>query len=232
MNVYLPTGHKMHKYRIRTMVAYPLLVLLSTFVSCAGTDFSQEEVERFHEAQILFRNQKFDDAEKILAALREKKPANAEAGVLHAKIKFYTRDFKSAEEILREVQKGNEESPYVAMWLGRVVMLDPARQDEASAIFREILKRDPENFTAHYYLGRTLENQENVRLALSSYQAALAQEYQISKIHLHMVKLFTDLSMPDRAKKHRERIKALGASHNDIEDAGLEPGSNRESRKK
>ena len=88
MNVYLPTGHKMHKYRIRTIAAYPLLVLLSTFVSCAGTDFSQEEVERFHEAQILFRNQKFDDAEKILAALREKKPANAEAGVLHAKIKF------------------------------------------------------------------------------------------------------------------------------------------------
>ncbi len=195
------------------------LPLFSILLFCGGPQFNEEELKKFAEAQALFRNQKFDDAEKLISSLRSSKKSNAEAAVLHAKIRFFQRDFKAAEEILLEALKKNEGNPYVAMWLGRVIMVDPKRQEEAGRFFRSILERDPENFTAHYYLGRTLENEKKARLALLEYQAALAHENQISKTHLQMVRLFTGLSMHDRAKKHRDRVHALGASTADLADA-------------
>lgn len=196
-----------------------LVLIVSFFSACSSGEFTEEEVRKFSEAQALFRNRKFDDAEKIISGLRSVRKGNPEAGVLHAKIKFFTRDFKGAEDILVETLKKNEGSPYVEMWLGRVVMTDPKRQEEAGEIFRRIVKRDPENFTAQYYLGRTLENQKKLKLAILAYQASLAEEHQISKTHLHLVRLFTDLAMQDRAKKHRERLKALGVSASDMADA-------------
>lgn len=195
------------------------MTMLPGFASCGGHQFTEEELKTFSEAQALFRNQKFDDAEKLIIGLRASKKSNAEAAVLHAKIRFFQRDFKSAEEILRENLKKNDGNPYVEMWLGRVLMIDPKRQEEAGRLFRAIVERDPDNFTAHYYLGRTLENEQKARLALIEYQAALAHENQISKTHLQMVRLFTGLSMHERAKKHRDRVHALGTSASDIADA-------------
>ncbi|MBI3395478.1 MAG: tetratricopeptide repeat protein [Spirochaetia bacterium] len=189
---------------------------LSIFSACSGRDFSEADLKRFEEAQALYRNRKFEEADKIAGELRSKKPANVEAGVLHAKIKLYTRDFKGAEEILKEVRKKNDSSPYVLLWLGRVIMVDPKRQEEACAIMREVLQNDPENFNAHYLMGRCLENQKKMKAALLEYQTALGMEYQVSKVHSHMARLFSDLSMNDRAKKHADRVKALGIDPVDI----------------
>ena len=109
--------------------------------------------------------------------------------------------------------------------------VNPERQAEAADYFRAIVNRDPENYMARYYLGRCLEAQNKIRPALLEYQAALAMEYQISKIHLHMGRLLTGINMQDRAREHFDRVRVLGVSRNDMELAASTIEENAEAEK-
>lgn len=195
-------------------------VLALLFVTAACGDngaLTEEQLKRFTEAQTLYRNKKFDDALSRLKQLREERPDALEAASLEARILFFTKQFKESEQLLQEVLDRDPNNPHALMWLGKTIAVDGERQAEAADHFREIIQRDPENYMARYYLGRCLEAQNKIRPALLEYQAALAMEYQISKIHLHMGRLLSGINMEDRASKHFARVRALGVSPNDID---------------
>ncbi|MBI3396694.1 MAG: tetratricopeptide repeat protein [Spirochaetia bacterium] len=183
---------------------------------CARTDFNEEELKRFEAAQGLFRDHKFEDASAAAKALWESRPGNVEAGVLYAKSRFYVRDFPGAESILRTSLKKDESNPYLLMWLGRTLLAQGGRCAEASQIFQSILKRDPENYMAHYHMGICLEEDRKLKLALGSYTQALAVEYEVSKVHVHMARMFSALGMHDRAEKHAARVRTLAVNESDV----------------
>ena len=127
------------------------------------------------------------------------------------------KDFSGAESVLREFLGHEPAHPYALMWLGRTVSAQEGRAAEASAIYRKVLATDPDNHFAHYYLGRSLEAEGKLKDAIAEYERSLAAEYQISKVHLHMARLFKELDMKDRADRHKNRVKALGVSQGDVE---------------
>jgi predicted Zn-dependent protease len=66
---------------------------------------SKEQLELFHQAQTLFREQKFDDALDRLKIVRRERENHLEIEILLAKVYFFTRDFQNAENVLREYLK-------------------------------------------------------------------------------------------------------------------------------
>ncbi|MEQ9367279.1 MAG: tetratricopeptide repeat protein [Leptospirales bacterium] len=193
-------------------------VLLATATACGEEGpLNEAQLKRFTEAQTLYRNKKFDEALTRLRQLREERPDALEAASLEARILFFTKQFVDSERVLKEVLDRDPNNPHALMWLGKTIAVDSERQAEAADHFRAIIERDPENYMARYYLGRCLEAQNQIRPALLEYQAALAMEYQISKIHLHMGRLLTGINMGDRAEKHFARVRVLGVSTGDIE---------------
>ncbi|MCR9145511.1 MAG: tetratricopeptide repeat protein [bacterium] len=193
-------------------------MLLSLTGACSDSGpLNETQLKRFTEAQTLYRNKKFDEALSRLRQLREERPDALEAASLEARILFFTKKFEESEQVLKEVLDRDPENPHALMWLGKTIAVDAERQAEAAEHFRAIVERDPENYMARYYLGRCLEAQNKIRPALLEYQAALAMEYQISKIHLHMGRLLSGINMEDRAKKHFARVRALGVSPGDMQ---------------
>ena len=187
-----------------------VLLCAVAFSNCAkDEDFSKEELNEFQKAQSLYRAQKFDDAKDILAKLTAQKPNNIEAGVLRAKIHFFTREYDKAEALLRNYQDNDDDNPYVLMWLGKTVAVQEKRNAEAIEIFRAIVQRDPENYLARYYLGRCLEREKKLKPALEQYYNALALEYELTKIHQHLSKLLTEMKMTSRAEHHLGRVAML-----------------------
>lgn len=204
----------MNHYRTSLLVGI-LLGMQSLALSCGRSELSQEDLASFDKAQTLYTERKFDEARDLLMPLSEKYGDSPEVAVLLARIYFFTREFQKSESTLRELI-GKRDSPYASLWLGRVIASDPKRQEEAAEIFRSVLREDPENHAAHYYLGRCLENQGKIQEALLSYQRALAVEYQLSKIHLHMGTMFHSMKMEDRASKHFKRVEQLNLYPEDI----------------
>ncbi len=183
--------------------------------ACSKAELTEPELAQFKQAAADYRTQKFDQAEATLANLAKTHPDNTEVNVMRARIKYYTRDFAASELILRDFLKKREGNPHALLWLGRVVAVSPKRSEEerlseASSIFRQILKEDPENSQAHYLLGRCLEAQGKVELALYEYQAAqVPLEDQLHRVHAHLGDLFSKLRMDDRAARHRKLAGAL-----------------------
>ncbi len=209
----------------RTLLFAVLLVTtLAGGSACSGerAPLDETQLKQFTEAQTLYRNKKFDDALARLKKLREARPDYLEAASLEARILFFTKRFDESEAVLNEVLADDPHNPHALMWLGKTIAVNPERQPEAAEHFRAIITRDPENYMARYYLGRCLEAQNKIRPALLEYQAALAMEYQVSKIHLHMGRLLSGIQMQDRAQKHFDRVRALGVSANDVDFANRE----------
>ncbi len=198
--------------------ALAIATLLFATTACGDSGpLDEGQLKRFTEAQTLYRNKKFDESLARLRQLREERPDSLEAASLEARILFFTRQFADSERVLNEILAEDPLNPHALMWLGKTIAVDNERQAEAAEHFRAIIERDPENYMARYYLGRCLEAQNKIRPALLEYQAALAMEYQISKIHLHMGRLLTGINMEGRAAKHFARVRALGVSPNDME---------------
>ncbi len=188
----------------------PLILAGLYFAGCSKEDgFSKEELVEFQKAQAMYRGQKFDDAKDILNKLIAQKPDNIEAGVLRAKIHFFTREYDQAEALLRKYADRDDDNPYVLMWLGKTVAVQEKRNAEAIEIFKTIVERDPENYLARYYLGRCLERDQKLKPALEQYYNALALEYELSKIHQHLGTLLTEMKMTDRAQHHISRVQML-----------------------
>lgn len=191
--------------------------IITVVVQCGGEErLSSADLKKIESAQQSYSARKFEEAKTILVPLREERPKSIEVGVLLARVFFFTRDFKSSEELLRTLSKDNKTSAYVLLWLGKVVASDANRQNEAADIFREILRQDPENFAAHYHLGRCLEAQDKLEQALIEYERASAAEFHISKLHLHMGQLFSHLQMNDRAREHFQRVERLNVYPEDV----------------
>lgn len=188
----------------------PLLLIVLGLAACQkDSEFTKEELIQFQQAQTLYRNQKFDDAKDILTKLIAQKPNNIEAGVLRAKIHFFTREYDKAEALLRNYRDNDDDNPYVLMWLGKTVAVQEKRNAEAIEIFRTIVQRDPENYLARYYLGRCLERDKKLKPALEQYYNALALEYELTRIHQHLGKLLTEMKMTNRAEHHLARVEML-----------------------
>ena len=185
------------------------LLLVATAACNDASGFTKEELIQFQKAQDLYRSRKFDDAQEVLKGLIAQKPGNIEAGVLRAKILFFTRDYAASESVLRSYLKNDEDNPYVLMWLGKTIAVQEERNAEAIEIFRTIVERDPENYLARYYLGRCLERDQKLKPALEQYYNALALEYELTKIHRHLGKLLTEMKMDSRAAHHQSRVQML-----------------------
>ncbi|MCE9598107.1 MAG: tetratricopeptide repeat protein [Spirochaetia bacterium] len=204
----------------RSCVGASLLFVILV-VSCKkDTSLSKEDLAEFEQAQTLYQNRKFDEATTRLEGLRSKRKGSIEVGVALAKVKFFTRNFADCEKILREVLEEDNGSPYVKLWLGKTIAVDPKRQAEAAEIFRSIIRSDPENYMAYYYLGRCLEAQDDVKSALIQYETALTLGFHLSKIHLHMGRLFTRMKLHSRAEQHLSQVKTLNVNPNDVTLAG------------
>lgn len=204
--------------RARRIGVLTVLIFALTVSACSdGGPLNEEQLKRFNEAQTLYRNKKFDDALTRLKQLREERPDALEVASLEARILFFTKKFDESEQVLKSILEHDPDNPHALMWLGKTVAVNTERLPEAADHFRAIIERDPENYMARYYLGRCLEAQNKIRPALLEYQAALAMEYQISKIHLHMGRLLTGINMQDRAREHFDRVRALGVSQGDID---------------
>ena len=200
-----------------SLVLYVIIVFIVSAANCAREDFEKEDLEIFEKGQTFYLNKKFDDAKMVLDPLCKKYSGNVECGVLLAKISISTRNFKDAEETLRALLKKHPESPYVLKWLGDVVYLrDPA---EAIDLYRKILKNDPENYEAHYRLGRCLRDAGKVREALHELTWSLGMKRDLSKINLYMGRMFHEMGMEDRASEHFKEVRSLG----DPEDAAEIP---------
>ena len=207
----------MKGFGLAVSVAWVVFLIIGSG-GCAQNDgLTEEQLTQFNQAQALYRSKKFQEAEERLNSLREARPDSMEVAVLFARIKFFTREFAAAEAVLVEQLESDADNPYVLMWLGKTIAVDPERQEEAAEKFRLILERDPENYMAHYYLGRVLESQRKIKPALLEYQTALGMEYQISKVHLHMGRLFHGLRMNDRAQQHFGRVREIDVNPNDME---------------
>ncbi|MBX7059369.1 MAG: tetratricopeptide repeat protein [Leptospirales bacterium] len=206
------------------MVAWALAAGSLQCSSSAPEAFNEEQWRSFNEAQTFYRNQKFDQAAALLEALYKERPDSVEAAVLLARCRFYTRQFDQAEKALQTFLNRDADNPYALMWLGKTLAAQDARQSEAAAIFRRILQRDPENYVAHYYLGRCLESQNELRPALAAYQSALGADYQLSRIHLHMGRLFERMNMPERSSEHYRMVRALNINARDVAAASDEGG--------
>ncbi|MBL8018243.1 MAG: tetratricopeptide repeat protein [Leptospirales bacterium] len=204
----------------RVAISAAALAVISWAGCSRDRTLTKDELAEFDQAQTLYQNKKFEEAAGKLEALRAKRKDSIEVGVALAKIKFFTRSFADCEKILREVLKEESENPYALLWLGKTVAVDPQRQAEAADIFRSIIRRDPENYMAYYYLGRCLEAQNDVKSALIQYQTALTLSYHLSKIHLHMGRLFTRMKLHNRAEEHLAQVKSLGVNPNDVNLAG------------
>jgi tetratricopeptide (TPR) repeat protein len=197
--------------------AYRAFLALIIFSSCSAKNPSEPDIQEFHKAQTLYQNKKFDEALLVAERFHKNFPDFAEGAVLVARIRFFIKDFSGSEKVLREFLKRDSSNPYALMWLGRVVSAQEGRAAESSDIYRKVLASDPDNHFAHYYLGRSLEAEGKLKEAIVEYERSLAAEYQISKVHLHMARLYKDLDMKERADRHKNRVKALGVSENDIE---------------
>lgn len=186
-------------------------------LSCGSRTPNAAQLQQLERAQSLYREKHFDEARIALRPLAEAHVLEAE--VLLGRLQFFTRQFAESESTLRSAGDHSDQSPYAMLWLGRVVASDEKRLAEAAEIFRGVLRRDPENHAAHYYLGRCLEGQGHVQQALLEFERARAAEYQLSKLHLHMGQLFGRLSMPDRARRHFKRVRELDVYPDDVEKA-------------
>ncbi len=191
------------------------ILLPLSHCSDAPRDLTKEELKQLDTASHLYSERKFDEAREILLPLVTSSDGSVEPAVLLAKVQFFTRDFDQSESTLRSLLK-KRKSPYALLWLGRVIASDPERREEAADIFRSLLRDDPENHAAHYYLGRCLESQGKMQEALLSYQRALAVEYPLSKMHLHIGTVLEGLRMKDRAAIHFKRVRQLNVYPDDI----------------
>lgn len=184
------------------------LILLCVASRCSPAQLSQEQLLIFKEAQELYFNQQFDSAEEKLIILREERPTDIASGILHAKIKIYTKDFEAAERILSELTDEHPNNGFVLLWRGKLLLLTN-RHDEATLLFQQIVAADPENYVAHYMLGRCFERVGKVDLALYEYQTALAVQIQAKYVHRHMASLFDKLNMKERSEKHTRAALVL-----------------------
>ncbi len=196
------------------------ILVCGAFVGCGtSADLTQEELKSFRAAIALYRERKFEEAEHKLAPLRRAHAQHLEFAVLQARIQFYTKRSAEAEQTLRQVLRDRPNNPYAAVWLGRVLMLKPDGGVEASAVLRGVLREDPENAMAYYYLGRCLELQGKTREALTAYRRSLAGAMAVSRAHLQSARLLTALQLPERARKHAQRVTRLNASAHDVSEA-------------
>ncbi len=187
-----------------------IMVLAASCAREAATLAAEEQIE-LQRAQNFYLKRNFPAAEKLFKKLQAKYPHSLEINGPLAKIYFFDRRFHQAEELLRQLLEEEEKNPYLLMWLGRVLSIDSSRRREALQIFREIIYNDPENYMAHYYLGRTLEAQNRPREALLAYKSALAMEYQAGRVHFRLGKLLTALQMKERAHNHLKRAAEIEA---------------------
>lgn len=195
-------GNRLNRY---------IIIIILVLLTCGPEQPAPETRAQFARAQALYRNRHFDESLAALQPVRAANPDFAAAAVLEARIHFFTRRFEQAERVLTEALAA-QESPYTRLWLGRVIAVHDDRQDEAADHFRTVIASDPENYMAHYYLGRCLEAGRNWQAALVEYETALAMEYQLTHVHAHMATLFGRLEMRERARQHYERLRQLGAS--------------------
>lgn len=208
-------------YRTRNMAslrtrACSILLAFAAAAACSKQP-GQQDLSEFEKAQALYQNRKLPEALEAADRFHQRFPEFGEAAVLSARIRFFMKDFSGAEIVLKDYLKHEPDHPYALMWLGRTVSAQEGRAAEASAVYRKVLAADPDNHFAHYYLGRSLEAEGKLKDAIAEYERSLAAEYQISKVHLHMARLFKELDMHDRADRHKNRVKALRVSQNDIE---------------
>ncbi|MBE7438193.1 MAG: tetratricopeptide repeat protein [Spirochaetales bacterium] len=176
-------------------------------------ELSEEELAIFREAQEQLAELKFDSA---LDGLGRIKARTVETVGMRARIHFHTRQYREAERVLREGLDEWPENPYLMLWLGRIIFLEDGRNDEAIEIFRIIVQNDPGNFIGRYYLGRCFERDKKMDLALNQYYNALGVEYEVSRIHVHLADLFSDLQMQERSDLHARKVAALNVNAADI----------------
>lgn len=191
-----------------------LLLPLSAAILYCGADSAIAAKDQLlvRQAEALYRERKLEKAEQILSRLQNRYPDSIEINLPLAKIYFFSRRLQQAELLLRRLAEKRERRPYLLMWLGRVLSVNPDRQAEALQIFEQILQNNPENYMAHYYLGRILEAQNRSREALLAYKSALAMEYHLGRIHARLGDLLAEMRMEERSRWHSKRAAEINAS--------------------
>ena len=215
-----------------------LMIALLLSAGCSKTQPSGEDRTSYARAHTLYLGKKFEKSRDILEKLCEKYPDWLEAHVLFARAHYQEKSFKKAENKLKNYLETHGENPFALLWLGKTLMLQEGKLQEAVNVFRQIIKNDPENSRAYYHLGICLELQNKKRSARLAWKRAAAAEITLGKTYLRLVKYATDRRI------YLDKAKRLNPTENDLltiesyerADAteplsGGESGSNSEARR-
>lgn len=196
-----------------------VLMFLLPLASGCSDEISAEHRDLYAKALVAYNDRNFQQAERLAAEILEDHPSWDQPRMLRAKVLFFTRRFGPAEKDLRTIIDQDANHPYANLWLAKVLATNPERLGEAIEILGGIVRRNPDDLVAHYYLARCLEQNGDLQKAILHYQQSLGAEYHLSKAHLHLGTLLQAHRLEDRAEEHFRRVERLGVNKEDAQRA-------------
>ncbi|MBF0371417.1 MAG: tetratricopeptide repeat protein, partial [Magnetococcales bacterium] len=105
--------------------------------------------------QLLIRENRLDEAEKVLQGVLRIDPENVHARTELGRLLMLKKRHDEAEEVLREAMRIDQEDVHARTELGQLLILQK-RHDEAEEVLREAMRIDPKNVHARTELGQLL----------------------------------------------------------------------------
>jgi tetratricopeptide (TPR) repeat protein len=126
----------------------------------------------FHYSQVCMRRQMYVDASDALKKVVAQDPRNRRAWYQLGLAQFRIAETGPAEKDFRSALKLDGDDGWSRIGLGAVLM-STGRQEQATAEFNCVLRRDPSNAAALYYLAQIHRTKGDVSLALRELQKAV-----------------------------------------------------------
>ncbi|MDR0472147.1 MAG: tetratricopeptide repeat protein [Treponema sp.] len=155
-------------------------------------------------AKLYVQNKEHEEALKEYVLLIKKYPENADYYFEAGKLFNERRRSDLAEQYLKKAVMINSKNPVYLNELG-IVLYQAKKMKDASDCLERILKIEPGNPKANYYLGRVNKDSKNYTGALPYFEAASRdQEYKIRSL-VETGGCYISLNMTDKAATELER---------------------------
>ncbi|MEU9135987.1 tetratricopeptide repeat protein [Streptomyces sp. NPDC048404] len=129
--------------------------------------------------------------------------------VMRARVRWGLEDLSGANEDLRRALAASPDADWIEVELGNALRIEE-RHQEAIAVFRNVLDRDPGNASALGCLGATYRDLKDYEEALTWLDRALTDSPDYAFAYEKRAQVFLATGRPERALADWERLIALG----------------------
>jgi len=193
--------------QIRT---YARSITILCLCLCVCGPGHEEIGKKFAEANKQFEARNTDQAFKLYQEVLDADSKHTGARVMTARIYYYNRKFKEANEVLEKAVDANPQSIDALFWLARVQSVIPEKKDEALKNLDLLLERDGTRVDALVLKGMLHEEKKDLAKAIASYTAASQEESELAQAYIRLAAIYGSAGLEDMKRKALMRAAFLG----------------------